>query len=277
MRITRLSQDVDATSTLSEAGLARTFAVLEDYRIAMDRFNVVRGLLVATSAVRDASNGGYFLERSEKISGVESRVLSGREEASLSYLGATRGLEPDSHPTMVLDIGGGSTEMAVQVGGELFSFSMQLGCVRVTERTLGRGIVQESSDAATRAMIESELDRAFSQVPVFQSMIGHVRLVGVAGTVATLAQLEAGITQYDRDKVHHRIITLDSVKQWRDRLSHESPSERLARPGMVRGREDVLHSGLYVLAAVMERLALDHLLSSEDDILDGIVATVLGA
>jgi exopolyphosphatase/guanosine-5'-triphosphate,3'-diphosphate pyrophosphatase len=99
--------------------------------------------------------------------------------------------------------------------------------------------------------------------------------VGLAGSVSTLAQLDAGIATYDRDAIHHRQISLANVELWRDRLSAETPAERLARPGMIKGREDVLHAGLYVLAAVMRRLGTDELLSSENDILDGITDSLL--
>jgi len=276
MRITRLSQGVDASSTLVPEALERTFSVLREYRHEMDRFAVGRGLLAATSAVRDATNGSYFLEESHRITGVEARVLDGNEEAALSFAGATRDLDRDPRPTMVLDIGGGSTELALRVDGVLWSYSMQLGCVRVTERALGRGVVSPSSDDAARQMIQAELDRAFAAVPVFSTVRGEVRLVGVAGTVATLAQLDAGSTEYERDAVHHRLITRQSVDEWCERLAGESPEERLARPGMVKGREDVLHAGLYVLQAVMERLGADELISSENDILDGMVGALLG-
>jgi exopolyphosphatase/guanosine-5'-triphosphate,3'-diphosphate pyrophosphatase len=174
-----------------------------------------------------------------------------------------------------VDVGGGSTELAVQVDGELESYSMQLGCVRVTERALGKGVVTAEHDAAARAMIADELDRAWAAVPVFARIVGDVRLVGLAGSVSTLAQLDAGLTVYERDAVHHRLLSLEMVELWRDRLSAESPEERLTRPGMVRGREDVLHAGLYVLAAVMQRLGTDELLTSENDILDGITDSLL--
>jgi len=151
---------------------------------------------------------------------------------------------------------------------------MQLGCVRVSERALGRGVVTPEGDRAARAMIEAELDRAFTAVPDFVHVAGNVRLIGLAGTVATLAQLDAGLTVYDRDVVHHRLLTREVVQDWRDRLAKETPEERLAHPGMVVGREDVLTAGLYVLDAVMERLGVGELLSSESDILDGIVSSL---
>jgi exopolyphosphatase/guanosine-5'-triphosphate,3'-diphosphate pyrophosphatase len=152
---------------------------------------------------------------------------------------------------------------------------MQLGSVRVSERALGRDVVTPERASAARIMIGEELDRAFRAVPAFDSLKGGVRLVGLAGTVATLAQLDAGLSVYDRDAVHHRLLTRATVCQWRDVLAGESPSDRLLHPGMVVGREDVLVAGLYVLDAVMERFEVGEVLSSESDILDGIVASLL--
>ncbi|MFZ0769672.1 MAG: hypothetical protein WAM64_10710 [Acidimicrobiales bacterium] len=275
MHITRLSQGVDASSTLTPEAMERTFDVLEHYHEACEHHGVGLGLLVATSAVRDARNGSTFLNRANAIVGFEAKVLSGAEEAAYSYAGATRDLVDVATPTMIVDVGGGSTELAARVNGRLESYSMQLGCVRVTERALGKGIVTSENDQAARVMIEGELDRAFAAVPDLRLVVGDVRLVGLAGTVATLAQLDAGIRVYDRDVVHHRVLTRSTVQYWRDLLSHETPEERLSHPGMVVGREDVLPAGLYVLDAVMARFEVDRLLSSESDILDGIAFSLL--
>jgi exopolyphosphatase / guanosine-5'-triphosphate,3'-diphosphate pyrophosphatase len=273
-RITRLSQGVDASMTLTEEAMARSFDVLSDYRAMMNEAGVSQGLLVATSAVRDASNGNDFLEEARRRTGVEAKILTGHEEAAYSYAGATSGLDVDVRATAIVDVGGGSTELAVMVDGALESYSMQLGCVRVTERALGKGVVtKRRSDAAT-AMIEEQLDRAWNAVPAFATL-GDVRLIGLAGSVSTLVQLDARMETYNRDFVHHQLISLATVREWRDRLASEPPEARLARPGMIRGREDVLPAGLYVLAAVMERLGVDELLSSESDILDGITASLL--
>ncbi len=274
MRITRLSQGVDASQTLTPQAMERTFDVLATYRAACDGFRVTTGLLVATSAVRDASNRSTFLSRAHGLVGFEAKVLSGAEEAAFSYAGATNDVEEVAVPTMIVDVGGGSTELALKRRGELKSYSMQLGCVRVSERALGRGVVTPEGDEAARSMIEAELDRAFSAVPDFALVAGHVRLIGLAGTVATLAQMDAGITIYDRDVVHHRTLTRALVQEWRDRLAGETPEERLAHPGMVVGREDVLTAGLFILDAVMGRLGVQELLSSESDILDGIVSSL---
>jgi exopolyphosphatase/guanosine-5'-triphosphate,3'-diphosphate pyrophosphatase len=273
-RITRLSQGVDASMTLTREAMARSFDVLSDYRTIMDENGVSRGLLVATSAVRDASNGDDFLDEARRRTGVEAKILSGHEEAAYSYAGATSDLDADARATAIVDVGGGSTELAVMVNGVLESYSMQLGCVRVTERALGKGVVtQRSSDAAT-AMIGEQLDTAWHAVPAFATL-GDVRLIGLAGSVSTLVQLDARLESYDRDVVHHRRVSLATVREWRDRLASEPPEARLARPGMIRGREDVLPAGLYVLAAVMERLGVDEFLSSESDILDGITSSLL--
>jgi exopolyphosphatase / guanosine-5'-triphosphate,3'-diphosphate pyrophosphatase len=275
MNITRLSQGVDASGTLLPEAMERTLSVLRTYRAACDREGVTRGQLVATSAVRDAANGDEFLRRAHEIVGVPVSVLAGEEEAALSYAGATKDLVFAEAPTMIVDIGGGSTELAVELDDTLVSFSMQLGSVRVTERALGRGVVSAQSDRAARAMIDEEVERAFSARPAFESVVGHVRLVGLAGTVATLAQMDAELLVYDRDVVHHRHLSLATVDHWRDLLASEKPEVRLGHPGMVEGREDVLPAGLYILDAVMRRLEVDQLLSSENDILDGIVASLL--
>ena len=277
MRITRLSQGVDSSGTLTSEALQRSYDVLSEYRSYMDALEVVRGLLVATSAVRDAANGQEFLSRAREITGVDARILSGDEEATFSYNGATADLTPDSRPTLIVDIGGGSTELAMVTDRTMHSYSMQLGCVRVTERALGSGIVTPESDARARDMISAELEKAWSAEPAFREAAGNVRLVGLAGTVATLAQLDAGLSTYDRDAVHHRVITRSVVERWRDTLARETPQARLARPGMVAGREDVLTAGLYVLDAVLERFGVTELLSSENDILDGIAQSLLSA
>lgn len=274
MRITRLSAGVDSSGNLSVEALQRSYDTLSLYRSMMDAHDVVRGLLVATSAVRDATNGAEFLDRAAQITGVAARVLSGNEEAAYSYAGATRGLPPDPRPTLIVDIGGGSSELAVRIDGEVRGYSMQLGCVRVTERTLGTGIVEPDARTAAQAMIEAELDRAFDAVPEFADLVGAVRLVGLAGTVATLAQLDAHLSVYDRAAVHLRRLSRADVQAWRDRLGALTTAQRLELPGMVPGREDVLVAGLYILDAVMDRFAAGELLSSEDDILDGVAASL---
>lgn len=275
MRITRLGQDVDATGTLAGEALQRNFDVLTQYARFMDDAHVTRSRLIATSAARDAANGAYFLERAAEITGAQVALLSGNEEAQLSLRGATADLPDVDVPTMILDIGGGSTEMAAMVNGALLAFSMQLGCVRVTERALGVGVLTTAARERAIEMIEAEVQRAWSQVPDFERLVGRVRVVGLAGTVATLAQLVSGVAEYDREKVHHQRIGLVDVVGWCERLGREAPPERLRFPGMVVGREDVLPAGLLILESVMRRFEVAEILSSENDILDGLAAAMV--
>ena len=210
-----------------------------------------------------------------RVVGVDAKILDGEQEAALSYQGATIGLSNDERPTLIVDIGGGSSELALMHEGVLEKLSMQLGCVRVTERALGSAVVDQAHDRLARAMIDEEIDRAFSRVPAFSRVVGTVRLVGLAGTVATLAQLDAGLATYQRELVHHRVLDRACVERWRVTLARETPQQRLEHPGMVRGREDVLTAGLYVLGSVMDRFGASELLTSENDILDGIAQTLL--
>ena len=270
MRITRLAEGVDATGELSDAALARTLAVLEEYHGLCERAGVARGLCAATSAVRDAGNGAAFLERARGVLGFDAVVLSGEDEATYSFEGATAGLADDGRPVAILDVGGGSTEIASRIDGRVVGYSMQVGCVRVTERALGAGPVDADHEARALAMIEAALDGASAAAPALFALGPRLRLVGLAGTVSTLAQLDAGLDHYDRAAVHHRRLSRDVVSAWRARLGHEPPATRLGFPGMVPGREDVIVAGLYVVEAVMARLGVDELLSSESDILDGI-------
>ena len=275
MRITRLSAGVDSARNLAPDAMQRSFDALSEYRKLMDERQVTRGLLVATSAVRDASNGADFLTRASGISGVEARTLSGTEEAIYSFAGATQDLEDDPRNTVIVDIGGGSTELALRRDREVLGYSMQLGCVRVSERALGFGVVDPAARALARTMIDLEMDKAFDAVSEFARVRGNVRLVGLAGTVATLAQLDAGLDTYERSAVHHRLVSRTAVQEWRDRLGALMPAQRLEIAGMVPGREDVMVAGLFILDAVMERFNVNELLSSEDDILDGVAASLI--
>jgi exopolyphosphatase/guanosine-5'-triphosphate,3'-diphosphate pyrophosphatase len=274
MRITRLGQGVDATGTLAPEALERNYECLRDYAAIMRDNDVTHARLVATSAARDASNGPEFLERAAAITGARVALISGDEEAELSYRGATSDLPESDDVTMIVDIGGGSTELAARLDGRLAAHSMQVGCVRVTERALGSGVVTPTSEALAREMVDDALDDALRRAPELGTLIGRVRLVGLAGTVSTLAALDAGLEHYDRDAVHHRELTRSTVGEWRRILGEEPPSARLERAGMVKGREDVLVAGLIVLEEVMDRFAIDALITSESDILDGLVAAL---
>jgi exopolyphosphatase/guanosine-5'-triphosphate,3'-diphosphate pyrophosphatase len=272
MTITRLSAGVDHDGALTEEAMRRTEACLRDYRRIMDDFGVTTGLVVATSAVRDAANGQHFMDRATAITGLQGRILLGVEEAHLTYGGATEGMEHDGRPIVVVDIGGGSTELVMRLGPDLIAHSMQLGCVRVTERAMGPGPVSPEQLSAADDMISAEWDRLVASAPQFAQFAGSLRMVGVAGTVATLGMLDLGLEEYDRTQLHGLMLMRDSVTFWRIRLQRMTPAERLALAGMVPGREDVIVSGLRILEKVMTSLGVEILTHSESDILDGTIS-----
>jgi len=190
--------------------------------------------------------------------------------------GALADLAGDGGPSLVLDIGGGSTELVAGDGPddpELAAVSLQLGCVRVAERFLHDDPPTVAELAAAEAMVGEELDRAVVEHPRFAD---KPRLLGLAGTVTTLSSLQQGLAEYDRDRIHHSVLTADEVEHWYRALATEDRAARLGRPGMVPGREDVIVGGAMILALVMRRLGLVTCLVSEADILDGLVASLLG-
>ncbi len=271
MRITRLAAGVDAAGRLAPEALERTARVLTDYRTWRDEARVTQGLVVATSAVRDAANRDDFIAMATERTGLPVRVLTGVEEAGFSYRGATAGLPAGGDPPLVVDVGGGSTELALTWDGALHAASLQLGCVRVTERAIGTGVLSAAARASAESLIDETLRDALSD-PVWDAAVGRVQVVGLAGTVATLAQLHAGQSAYVREAVHHQRLGADVVDEWIERLGAEEPAQRLSHAGMVAGREDVLVAGLLVLRAVLARFGARDLITSEDDILDGVAA-----
>lgn len=275
MRITRLGEGVDATGELSKEAIDRCLAVLAEYRGVMDGFNVVRSRLVATSAARDASNGSDFLQAAGEVTGTEPELLEGTGEARLSMAGAVSDLDAANGPFMILDIGGGSTEMVVGSGPDdpaLAMVSMQIGCVRITERFLGSDPPTRSELDEAESTVGRQLDQAITDEPRFLSAR---QLVGLAGTITTLASLSMGLDDYDPDRIHHAVLTADDVRLWYRTLASEVKQARLDRAGMVPGREDVIVGGALILDAVMTRFGFADCLVSEADILDGMVAGLL--
>jgi exopolyphosphatase / guanosine-5'-triphosphate,3'-diphosphate pyrophosphatase len=271
MIITRLGQGVDESRTLRPEAVARTLGVLTDFRELLDARGAGSARVVATSAVRDADNGEQFLRSVSSIIGVEAEVLLGDEEGRLSYLGATADLPGNGADPVVLDIGGGSTEIATARAGEISVVSMNLGCVRLTERCLLHDPPTAAEEAAAVEVIADELSRACLVAPVFEDLPSTRRLIGLAGTVSTLAALDLGLADYDRDAIHHSVLSFDAVARWCRDLGKETYGERAGRRGMSAGRHDVILGGALVLREVMRRFSFDDCLVSESDILDGLV------
>lgn len=273
MRITRLGAGVDRSGRLDPVAVGRTLDTLRDFRCVMDAHGVDSVFASATSAVRDASNSDDFLEPAAEVLGERPRVLRGEEEGSLAYRGATEELEAGEGPFLLVDVGGGSTELVTAApDGHVTAVSLDVGCVRVTERFLSSDPPTASEREAASAFSASLVEEAAAGRPELR---GARRMVGVAGTVSALAVLELGLGEYDRDKVHHSVLGLEETRRLAEALSSVPVAERREWPGMERERADVLAGGALVLVAVMEVLGHDELLVSESDILDGMVAELL--
>ncbi len=273
MTITRLGEGVDATHRLRPEAIERTFAALRAYRGIMDAEGVGPARLVATSAVRDATNGEEFLLPAGDIVGAPAELLSGQEEGRLSYAGATADLPDRGGRVVVVDIGGGSTELATDTGGEVRSFSMEIGCVRLTERFLRSDPPTAPEVADAVRAIGAALAAAEQKIPQLANL-GPATLVGLAGTVSTLASLELGLVAYDRERIHHAVLTLEAVERWCDLLGAEPIVVRSRRTGLPEGRQDVIFAGALVFREVMRRLGLGECIVSESDILDGLVQSL---
>jgi exopolyphosphatase / guanosine-5'-triphosphate,3'-diphosphate pyrophosphatase len=270
MRIVRLGEGVDRTGRLSEAALDRTFAALDDYARDITAAGATRVRMVATSATRDATNRDAFVEGVVRRLGVEPDVVTGHEEASLSYAGAIAGLadvpgiEP---PLLVCDIGGGSTEFVFgDLSGMRAAHSVDVGCVRLTERHLHDDPPTDDQIAAATADVEVALDEVAHSVPVREART----LIGLAGSVTTVVALTLGLVDYDPAVIHHaraRAVDVHAVTAMVLAMSH---AERAALPVMHPGRVDVIGAGALVLDTIMRRFALADVVASEHDILDGI-------
>jgi exopolyphosphatase / guanosine-5'-triphosphate,3'-diphosphate pyrophosphatase len=279
MRIVRLGEGVDRTGRLSEAALDRTMTALREYAglIAAATPEAVR--MVATSATRDAANAQEFTDRVVEVLGVAPEVISGDAEARLSFTGATRelfgtalGRGACAPPYLVTDIGGGSTEFvlggpeAVGEGGQVVGRSVNIGCVRLTERHLHADPPLPSEIARTTADIDAALDQAAASVPVAKAST----LVGLAGSVTTVAAIALGLDAYDSARIHHSRVSAERVHEIADDLLRMTRAERAAIPVMHPGRVDVIGAGALILDRITSRFGFAEVLVSEHDILDGI-------
>lgn len=278
MRITRLGEGVDKSHSLSPRAMERTFEVLRVYRNLMDRHGVVRARVAATSAARDSANADQFLAGVREIIGVAPEVLSGEEEGNLAFAGATSHLPPglaNGGPVLVADIGGGSTELIVGTVGSgapaAAARSLDVGCVRVSERYLRHDPPRKAELHDARSAVGAILRTAHRELPRLEP---SSPLVGLAGTVSTLASLKIGLAAYDRARIHHSLLSRDDVEHWLTVLAADDSETRLSRPGMAAGREDVIVGGAIVLAEIMSIFERPTCLVSEDDILDGIAASL---
>ncbi len=267
-RIVRLGQGVDASGRLADDALARTFEALDEYAGLIRAHGVTRIRFCATSATRDAENSAVFTDGVRERLGVVPEVLSGAEEAELAYDGAVRNLRDEpALPVLVVDIGGGSTELirgASLTDPPTTAHSMDIGSVRLHERHL-------RSDPPTMAEVNAcvgDIERHLDACPVSPARAATV--VGVAGTVTSVAAGVLDLPAYDRDAIDQAVLAVDQVHAMVDRLVGMTVAERLALPWLHPGRADVIDAGALILSRVLRRTPVEHLVVSESDILDGI-------
>lgn len=269
MEIVRLGQDVDRTGRLADEAIERTRVALESYTAQIRQLGAERVRMCATSASRDATNAEVFRTMVRETLGVAPEVVSGDEEARLSFTGAVRGLAADAQPPyLVVDIGGGSTEFVVgdREHGVRAGVSMDIGCVRMTERHLAGDPPSAAQIAAAEADITAVVDRALAAVPGREA----ATLVGLAGSVTTVVALAQNLSEYDPARIHHARVSYDDVARVTADLLGKSREQRLAYPVMHPGRADVIGAGALVLRIIMERAGMSSVVASEHDILDGI-------
>ncbi|WP_156764639.1 Ppx/GppA phosphatase family protein [Mycobacterium sp. 1081908.1] len=280
-RIVRLGQGVDATGEFAPDAIARTRAALADYASLLKAHGVERVRMVATSAARDVTNRDVFFAMTAEVlgavlPGAVAEVISGDEEASLSFRGAVGELDSADGPFVVVDLGGGSTEIVF--GGErvVASYSADIGCVRLTERCLHSDPPTPDEVAAARAVVRERLDAALGVVDVEAARTW----VGLAGTMTTLSALAHNMTAYDSAAIHLSRVPNRDLLAVCERLIGMTRSQRAALPPMHEGRADVIGGGAIVVEELArelrDRAGIDELIVSEHDILDGIVLSIAG-
>jgi exopolyphosphatase/guanosine-5'-triphosphate,3'-diphosphate pyrophosphatase len=266
MVITRLGRGVDRTRRFEPASLRRTLDVLGDYAERCRRLGVEATRVVATSATRDATNRDEFLAGVRELFGVDAEVLSGDEEAATSYLGAIHDLRGDER-TLVIDIGGGSTEFIIGNHDPEAMLSIDIGCVRLLERHLSSDPPTAGEVAALRADVREHLEKVFEVLDPSTAR----RVVGVAGTVTTVAALTLGLDVYDPERIHHAELTAAGIHETAERLVAMTIAERAALPVMAKGREDVIAAGGLVMDEICATFGFERMIASESDILDGVL------
>jgi exopolyphosphatase/guanosine-5'-triphosphate,3'-diphosphate pyrophosphatase len=279
-RIVRLGQGVDATGQFAPEAIARTRGALVDYAALLRAHSVERVRMVATSAARDVTNRDVFFAMTADVLGAVlpgsiAEVITGAEEAELSFRGAVGELDSAAGPFVVVDLGGGSTEIVLGGGpvgdGVVASYSADIGCVRLTERCLHSDPPTPEEVAAARQVVRERLEVALGAVPVEKARTW----VGLAGTMTTLSALAHSMTTYDAAAIHLSRVAGGDLRMVCDRLIAMTRSQRAALPPMHEGRADVIGGGAIVVEELARELrtraGIDELTVSEHDILDGII------
>jgi len=264
--ITRLGKGVDRTGRFDPAALRRTLDVLAGYAAVCERLDVARRRVVATSATRDAANRREFLDGVRQLFGVEAEVLRGEEEAAAAYRGATHDL-PGDRRTLVVDIGGGSTELILGRREPEAMLSLDVGCVRLHERHLH----SDPPTAAEVAALRADADAHLARVTGVLDPSSAERVVGVAGTITTVTAIGLGLDAYDPRRIHRSALRADEIAAVAGKLAAMTVAERAALPVMAKGREDVIAAGALLLDELVRTFGFPRVIASESDILDGVL------
>lgn len=273
MRVVRLGEGIDTTGVISEAALQRTFAACDEYAAIINASDVQALRFVATSASRDARNRDEFVAGVQARLGVTPEVISGAEEAQLSFTGAVSSAPVRAGaptPRLVVDIGGGSTEFVLGDERPWASRSVNIGCVRLFERHLR----QDPPSPAELAALAEDADRAIAEAGREVALREADSLVGVAGTVTTVAALALDLPEYDPAAIHGSHISAAQVASVTEQLARMTHEERLALPVMHPGRADVIVSGAVILQRIVAAVGVSEIVVSEHDILDGIAMSI---
>ncbi|MDP8986818.1 MAG: Ppx/GppA family phosphatase [Actinomycetota bacterium] len=273
--VTRLGAGVDATHRLAPEAVGRTVEALRRFRRVLDAHGVERVRVTATSAARDAANRDELFDVAEDVLGARPELLAAEEEARLAFRGATAELHPADGPFLVVDIGGGSTEFAVgQAGDPEGVISVELGCVRLSEQYLHGDPPSPEELSAALSVAEAHLDDVVREVPATKEASV---MVGLAGTVTTVAAVEQGLASYDPERIHHFRLSRAAAEDVFRTLATEARRDRIHNPGLEEARADVIVGGCCVLVAVLRYFDLPGCLVSEADILDGLARSLLDA
>ena len=270
MQITRLGAGVDAAHRLAPDAVARTIEVLDEYGDAIREYGAARVRASATSAARDAENRDEFFAAARAALGVEPELLTGDEEARLSFIGATVGLADEPAPYLVVDIGGGSTELTFGAREPEAAVSIDVGCVRITEQWLRSDPPAPEELSQAVSVVRDHLGDVERAVPALHQA---QTVVGLAGTITTVAAVEQGVP-YSRERIHRFRLTRAAAEEVFRTLALEPAAERRHNPGLEPGRVDTIVGGAVVLVTVLRAFEIDELLVSEDDILDGLARSL---
>jgi len=267
MRIVRLGEGVDKTNAFSPRALERTFKAIDEYEEILLKHKVEKLRFVATSATRDAQNKAMFIKGVIDRLRIVPEVIAGTEEAALSFDGATRSLRQKyKAPFLIIDLGGGSTELVIGDQEPTGAYSMDVGCVRMTERHTPGGNPTKAQEEAIRTDVRNALKEAAKKVDWQKAQT----IVGVAGTVTTVAAHILKLKTYDPEVLHGASISAQQISQTAQDFISLTPSQRAALPYMHEGRIEVITAGSIVLDEVMKAIGAQTLIASERDILDGV-------